>query len=292
MATEHVLEVPVRRHIIDSGQPFASVLDGIFGGISQPDIGPLFSDLEASTSYEQFSSLVRQAQGSAGLMRFWQLDLDVALTLDPQARQQAGRRLVRLIAGNPGHHGADDPPCGRCRLVRAGHHPHPGVAGWRNPCRLRLGRLRAGDPSGEGIDRPEAVDPACTARPCLRDQWRLAGVVGLDPCRCMIALGDGEASVLVVLRTRFGAESTARTRPPGGNVLPRANPASRTSKPRGIRRPGHRPVTGPPPPGRTPRYSDPRHPRAKRPLPSPPGRPPFPRKWPIQVNGRAKPGRP
>jgi hypothetical protein len=61
----------------------------------------LFSDLEASTSYEQFSSLVQQAQGSAGLMRFWQLDLDVALTLDPRARQQAGRRLVRLIAGNP-----------------------------------------------------------------------------------------------------------------------------------------------------------------------------------------------
>ena len=101
MATEHVLEVPVRRHIIESGRPFASVLDGIFGGISRPDIGPLFSDLEASDSYEQFSSLVQQAQGSAGLMRFWQLDLDVALTLDPQARQQAGRRLVRLIAGNP-----------------------------------------------------------------------------------------------------------------------------------------------------------------------------------------------
>src|SRR5215467_2214963 len=101
MATERVLEVPVRRHIIASEQPFASVLDGIFGGISQPDIGPLFSDLEASTSYEQFSSLVQRAQGSAGLMRFWQLDLDVALTLDPQARQQAGRHLVRLIAGNP-----------------------------------------------------------------------------------------------------------------------------------------------------------------------------------------------
>ena len=67
---------------------------------SAGDIGPLFSDLEASTSYEQFSSLVQQAQGSAGLMRFWQLDLDVALTLDPQA-DQAGRRLVRLIAGNP-----------------------------------------------------------------------------------------------------------------------------------------------------------------------------------------------
>ena len=29
------------------------------------------------------------------------LDLDTVLALDPQAPQQAGRRLVRLIAGNP-----------------------------------------------------------------------------------------------------------------------------------------------------------------------------------------------
>ena len=34
-------------------------------------------------------------------MLFLQLDLDAALTLDPRARAQAGRRLVRLIAGNP-----------------------------------------------------------------------------------------------------------------------------------------------------------------------------------------------
>ena len=101
MATEQVLEVSIRRHIIEGERPFASVLDGIFGGISRPDIGSLFSDLEASTSYEQFSSLVQQAQGSAGLMRFWQLNLDVALTLGPQAQHQARRRLVRLIAGNP-----------------------------------------------------------------------------------------------------------------------------------------------------------------------------------------------
>ena len=57
MATEQVLEVSIRRHIIESERPFASVLDGIFGGISRPDIGSLLSDLEASTSYEQFSSL-------------------------------------------------------------------------------------------------------------------------------------------------------------------------------------------------------------------------------------------
>jgi hypothetical protein len=101
MASERVLEVLVRRHVFDSEQPFSSVLEGIFGGISQPDTGQLLSKLAASTSYEQFSSLVREAQGSAGLMRFLQLDLDQALTLDPQAPDWSGRRLVRLIAGNP-----------------------------------------------------------------------------------------------------------------------------------------------------------------------------------------------
>ena len=76
-------------------------MDGIYGGISQPDIGSLFRQLAASTSYEQFTSLVHQAQGSAGLMRFLELELDRALTLDPQAQSNAGRGLVRLIAGNP-----------------------------------------------------------------------------------------------------------------------------------------------------------------------------------------------
>src|SRR5580658_4883042 len=101
MASERVLEVPVRRHVLDSERPFPAVLDGIFGGISQPDIGLLFSKLEASTSYQEFSSLVAQAQGSAGLMVFLRLDLDHALTIDPQAPGWAGRHLVRLIAGNP-----------------------------------------------------------------------------------------------------------------------------------------------------------------------------------------------
>ena len=101
MASERVFDVVVHRHIFTSNQPFSAVLDGILSGISQPDIGQLFSKLAASTSYEEFTSLVQQAQGSAGLMRFLQLDLDSALTPDPQATDWAGRRLVRLIAGNP-----------------------------------------------------------------------------------------------------------------------------------------------------------------------------------------------
>jgi hypothetical protein len=101
MASDQVLDVVVRRHIFNSERPFPAVLDGIFGGVSQPDIAALSGKLAVSASYEEFSSLVRQAQGSAGLMRFLQLDLDAALTLDPQAQDWAGRRLVRLIAGNP-----------------------------------------------------------------------------------------------------------------------------------------------------------------------------------------------
>jgi hypothetical protein len=101
MAAEHVLEIAVRRHVFDSERPFSSVMAGIFGGITQPDIGQLFGELAESTSYDQFSSLVRRAQGTPGLMRFLQLDLDGALTLDPQAPDWTGRRLVRLIAGNP-----------------------------------------------------------------------------------------------------------------------------------------------------------------------------------------------
>ena len=100
MASEQVLDVAVRRHVLTSDRPFQVVLDGIYDGISQPDIEALFATLAASTSYTEFAALVRHAQGSAGLMRFLHLDDDHVLALDPQA-DQAGRRLVRLIAGNP-----------------------------------------------------------------------------------------------------------------------------------------------------------------------------------------------
>jgi hypothetical protein len=99
--SEQVLDIPLRRHVLTSGRPFQVVLDGIYAGIGQPDTGALFARLAASSSYEEFSALVGQAQGSAGLFRFLHLDDDHVLALDPQADQQAGRRLVRLIAGNP-----------------------------------------------------------------------------------------------------------------------------------------------------------------------------------------------
>jgi hypothetical protein len=43
MPSERVLAVAVSRHIIDAQRPFSEVLDGIFGGISRPDIAELFA---------------------------------------------------------------------------------------------------------------------------------------------------------------------------------------------------------------------------------------------------------
>jgi uncharacterized protein (DUF302 family) len=99
--TEQTLTVPMRRHILHTHRGFAEVLDDIYAGISRPDIGVLFTQLADATTYQDFHDLVRQAQGSAGLMLFMQLDLDTALALDPQASAARGRRLVRVIAGNP-----------------------------------------------------------------------------------------------------------------------------------------------------------------------------------------------
>jgi DNA-binding MarR family transcriptional regulator len=91
MASEQVLTLAVRRHVIVGDRPFQDVMDAIYAGISQPDINGLFRQLAASTSYEQFSALVAQAQGSAGLMRFLELKLDNA---SPRVTDVAGRLSI------------------------------------------------------------------------------------------------------------------------------------------------------------------------------------------------------
>ena len=88
MESEQVLDIPVRRHVLTSEWPFQVVLDGIYGGISQPDIGALFATLAACSSYEEFTALVRHAQGNAGLMRFLHLDDDHVL---PSSRRRTRR---------------------------------------------------------------------------------------------------------------------------------------------------------------------------------------------------------
>ena len=43
MASEHALDVIVRRYVLASDRPFDQVLARIFSGICQPDIAQLFS---------------------------------------------------------------------------------------------------------------------------------------------------------------------------------------------------------------------------------------------------------
>ena len=149
MASEQVLDIPIRRHVLTSERPFQAVLDGIYDGISQPDIEALFATLAASTSYEEFAALVRHAQGSAGPMRFLHLDDDHVLALDPQARDQAGRRLVRLIAGNPVTMG---------QMTR-----HLPAAGSYAPVTILIQQLPGAEPRQPTTPSPSAITPYADA---------------------------------------------------------------------------------------------------------------------------------
>jgi hypothetical protein len=96
---EAVHVVPVDRYVFDTTLEFAGVLEAVYSGISRPDIEPLFRRLASVSDYSEFAELVKDVQGSAGLMRFLHLDLDVAVTLETDG--VVSRRLGRTIAGNP-----------------------------------------------------------------------------------------------------------------------------------------------------------------------------------------------
>jgi hypothetical protein len=116
MAPEQVPEVPMRRHVFDSERPFAAVLDGIFGGISQPDI-------EGAVQQARGQHLIRAIQLSppAGAGQHRPDAVPAAglrLGADPRS---PGTGLGWAPPGppdrrQPGHHGPDDPPRGRRRL--------------------------------------------------------------------------------------------------------------------------------------------------------------------------------
>jgi hypothetical protein len=53
VASGQALDMAVRRRVSTSERPFQVVPDGIYDGISQPDIGALFAKLAASISYEE-----------------------------------------------------------------------------------------------------------------------------------------------------------------------------------------------------------------------------------------------
>jgi quercetin dioxygenase-like cupin family protein len=66
-----VFDIAVR-HVLTSHRPFEVVLDGIYGGISQPDIGALFAGLAAWTAQARVSrqgcSLVQRRGGNRSVI--------------------------------------------------------------------------------------------------------------------------------------------------------------------------------------------------------------------------------
>jgi hypothetical protein len=96
---ESVFQVPIARHVLETTAAFRDVLEATYAGISRPDIGQLFDRLSSASTYEEFAELVKTAEGSAGLMRFMQLDLHDAVTWATGGA--VARRLVRVIAGSP-----------------------------------------------------------------------------------------------------------------------------------------------------------------------------------------------
>lgn len=91
--------VPVRRVTVSTERPFDDVVAAVYAGLGRvPDFRGLVKEWRASPGGAHFEAAVAAVAGSSGLIEFLSLDLGAALTArDPQR----GRRLVRIIAGNP-----------------------------------------------------------------------------------------------------------------------------------------------------------------------------------------------
>jgi hypothetical protein len=84
MASEQVRDVVVRRHVFTSERPFPDVLDGIFGGISQPDIEALFEELPGGgtrVAYDTVTSEIAPYGDAAASQVAERLDTEVLVLL-------------------------------------------------------------------------------------------------------------------------------------------------------------------------------------------------------------------
>ena len=184
-------------------------------------------------------------------MRFLQLDLDAALTLDPQAQDWAGRRLVRLIAGNPvtmGQMTRHAPDAGSYAPVtiliqQAARRRNPGCirhGRQRHRPLPRRGRLRRRPAARHRGARPPASgDPGATIRNSLslhpRDSPDLphgASAFALQPRHIahMPAIGHRPPAPWQVLLAFPGAEAARRLhiREPHHGRVRKRHPEPRT----------------------------------------------------------------
>src|SRR5271154_300504 len=91
-------EIVVERVTFVSKRPFEEVLGLLDTGIGRPNFGELGLRMKEAPTFEEYSSVIRGAAGSADLMEFLRLDLGMALRKDPSV---AAYKIVRIVAGNP-----------------------------------------------------------------------------------------------------------------------------------------------------------------------------------------------
>jgi uncharacterized protein (DUF302 family) len=96
--TETRSRVTVERVTLTSTQTFDDVLDGLYQGISRPNLAAAAKAWLGAGSDEEFEKVVSDAAGPAGLLQFMALDQGAALAKIPGVTHE---RMVRVLAGNP-----------------------------------------------------------------------------------------------------------------------------------------------------------------------------------------------
>lgn len=91
-------KVVVERVTFVSNRSFEEVLEQLDKGIGRGNYTELRRRMNEAATFEEFSSIIQGAVGSADLMEFMRLDLGSSIRRDPAAK---GYKIVRIIAGNP-----------------------------------------------------------------------------------------------------------------------------------------------------------------------------------------------
>jgi hypothetical protein len=91
-------QVVVERVTFVTNRSFEEVLELLDKGIGRKNFGELRRRMDEAATFEEFSSIIHGAVGSADLMEFMRLDLGASIGRDPAAKAY---KIVRIIAGNP-----------------------------------------------------------------------------------------------------------------------------------------------------------------------------------------------
>jgi uncharacterized protein (DUF302 family) len=97
-SSELRIRIEVERFSIVSSRPFEEVIATINAGIAQPDLAKLLSAVHQSNSLAQMESVIHEAIGQAGLMRFAQFDMGEVVRM---GTDRDTPRIVRFLIGNP-----------------------------------------------------------------------------------------------------------------------------------------------------------------------------------------------